>query len=422
MNIGRKQISPTEFDNLWKTIEREFTKLTTHSLCNSVLVYNCVYDICTCVNNKYDEKLYWRIGDFLYSQARNHRTIIMQAIGNRHERVDKGVDRINNGIANGIANGINNGINNGIGSSTYTNTCTNTSNNNDIPYTTNPCSNPYTNTTTNTTNTTNNPNPNLTLNTRINNLSTNTPTYTTNPNTTNNNPYTTNSYTTNNNHYIPNTTNNNNHYIPTYTTNPPYTTNPYTTIPTYTTNPPYTTNPTYTTTINTPYIPHFHAHNILQSFSHQFSLFKRNTLSISQMCNFLNETLVSSKTARKIEDFAFLLWERCVIQHIDINFIVNLLISCIDTPTYIRNILLCFKSVIFDINNPLLYYKEVYEERVIKHITCKYSSVGDSKGGSMGGSMGEGVSRGEGYEGVSRGGSMSEGLEGVSNSSSNYKG
>lgn len=78
MNIGRKLLTDSEFANLWGILYQEFHSLSTTSSCNTSLVYNTIYVICTS-NSFLEEKLYWKIGDFLYSRCKHHRDEILSS-------------------------------------------------------------------------------------------------------------------------------------------------------------------------------------------------------------------------------------------------------------------------------------------------------------------------------------------------------
>jgi cullin 2 len=79
MNIGRKQLTETDFLALWTSIDRELQKLSKENLCSASLVYSNIYIVCTSPTAKYEERLYWKIGDFIYSKAKSFRTEIFEA-------------------------------------------------------------------------------------------------------------------------------------------------------------------------------------------------------------------------------------------------------------------------------------------------------------------------------------------------------
>ncbi|KAF7683916.1 Cullin-2 [Astathelohania contejeani] len=76
MKIGRKKIKTEELDKIWEIIKTEFDKIKHNSLGDATVVYNTIYDICTCNDHNLDELLYWKIGDFLYKLCREQREII----------------------------------------------------------------------------------------------------------------------------------------------------------------------------------------------------------------------------------------------------------------------------------------------------------------------------------------------------------
>lgn len=78
MNIGRKLLTDSDFANLWAILYQELYSLSTTSSCDATLVYNTIYVICTS-NSFLEEKLYWKIGDFLYNRCKHHRDEILSA-------------------------------------------------------------------------------------------------------------------------------------------------------------------------------------------------------------------------------------------------------------------------------------------------------------------------------------------------------
>lgn len=79
MNIGRKALTDAEFLVLWASIEREMHKLAVGGLCNASQIYNCIYIICTSPSSKFEEKLYWKIGDFIYMRCKEIRREIFES-------------------------------------------------------------------------------------------------------------------------------------------------------------------------------------------------------------------------------------------------------------------------------------------------------------------------------------------------------
>lgn len=79
MDIGRKPLNDTDFLVLWTSIERELEKLAAGGLCSASQIYNSIYIICTSPTPKFETKLYWKIGDFIYMMSRGIRKEIFGA-------------------------------------------------------------------------------------------------------------------------------------------------------------------------------------------------------------------------------------------------------------------------------------------------------------------------------------------------------
>ncbi|KAL6122112.1 hypothetical protein NUSPORA_00887 [Nucleospora cyclopteri] len=78
MQIGRKPLNETEFNKLWLQLYKEFTNLYYKKGCDATKVYNTVFSLCTSVSSL-ENKLYWKIGDFLYNRCREIREGILQS-------------------------------------------------------------------------------------------------------------------------------------------------------------------------------------------------------------------------------------------------------------------------------------------------------------------------------------------------------
>jgi hypothetical protein len=78
MEIGRKVISEEEFLKLWSDLYQELYNLSTTNSCDATTVYNIIYVVCTS-NCNLEEKLYWKIGDFLVNKCKIHRNRILRA-------------------------------------------------------------------------------------------------------------------------------------------------------------------------------------------------------------------------------------------------------------------------------------------------------------------------------------------------------
>lgn len=71
MNIGRAPLSNAEFTRLWSVLYQEFHTLSSTGTCNAACVYSTIYRICTSTI-PYEDKLYWKIGDFLHNRCKEH--------------------------------------------------------------------------------------------------------------------------------------------------------------------------------------------------------------------------------------------------------------------------------------------------------------------------------------------------------------
>ncbi|ELA42607.1 uncharacterized protein VICG_00359 [Vittaforma corneae ATCC 50505] len=78
MEIGRRMLSESEFSNLWGVLYQEFYNLSVTNTCDATLVYNTIYIICTS-GSSFENKLYWKIGDFLLNRCKIHRDQIIES-------------------------------------------------------------------------------------------------------------------------------------------------------------------------------------------------------------------------------------------------------------------------------------------------------------------------------------------------------
>ena len=78
MNIGRKPLSETEFNKHWLILFREFQKLYASVECNATTIYNTIFAVCTSASS-YENKLYWKIGDFCYNRCKECRDEIAES-------------------------------------------------------------------------------------------------------------------------------------------------------------------------------------------------------------------------------------------------------------------------------------------------------------------------------------------------------
>ncbi|ADM11844.1 E3 ubiquitin ligase subunit cullin [Encephalitozoon intestinalis ATCC 50506] len=79
MDIGRKPLSDEDFGSAWKSIEKELRKLSSGGLCSGLEIYNNIYTVCTSSTPRLENKLYWKIGDFVYMRAREIRKEVFEA-------------------------------------------------------------------------------------------------------------------------------------------------------------------------------------------------------------------------------------------------------------------------------------------------------------------------------------------------------
>lgn len=79
MNIGRKPLTDADFLAMWTCVERELECLAAGELCSASTVYNCIYSVCTSPASRFEAKMYWKIGDFIYLQAKGIRREIFDA-------------------------------------------------------------------------------------------------------------------------------------------------------------------------------------------------------------------------------------------------------------------------------------------------------------------------------------------------------
>lgn len=78
MDIGRKVLNESDFSNLWGILYQEFYNLSVTNSCDATLVYNTIYIICTS-GSSFENKLYWKIGDFLLNRSKIHRDQILES-------------------------------------------------------------------------------------------------------------------------------------------------------------------------------------------------------------------------------------------------------------------------------------------------------------------------------------------------------
>ncbi|ORD98969.1 hypothetical protein A0H76_1624 [Hepatospora eriocheir] len=92
MEIGRQPISEALFNKLWLILYRELCDLYTTKQCDATTVYNTVYAICTNSNikeNKLENKLYWKIGDFMWNRCKEIYTDILECFRRHIDYLDK---------------------------------------------------------------------------------------------------------------------------------------------------------------------------------------------------------------------------------------------------------------------------------------------------------------------------------------------
>lgn len=79
MNIGRRFLSDEDFEGMWRAIEREMAALASGGVCRALEIYNSIYAVCTSSTPRLENRLYWKIGDFLYMRAREIRKEVFEA-------------------------------------------------------------------------------------------------------------------------------------------------------------------------------------------------------------------------------------------------------------------------------------------------------------------------------------------------------
>jgi len=75
MEIGKKNLNDADFTDLWTTIYQELHLLASMKPCNAIVIFDAIYEVCTS-SAQYEDKLYWKIGDFLYSRCKEHKAFI----------------------------------------------------------------------------------------------------------------------------------------------------------------------------------------------------------------------------------------------------------------------------------------------------------------------------------------------------------
>ncbi|KAM0675000.1 Cullin-1 [Gurleya vavrai] len=115
------------------------------------------------------------------------------------------------------------------------------------------------------------------------------------------------------------------------------------------------------------------------AYTKEFRIFSNFLESIDAICSVLNALLILKNKGRKINDFGYLLWEKCVIQQLKnakrISFSDYLIQNLEETP---KNFLEALKSLTLIIPDPekiLFYYQSTYEDLAIKKITSKYENI-----------------------------------------------
>lgn len=94
MDIGRKSLTDSEFNLQWLKIYKELDKLYQNDKCNSILIYNTIFIICTSISNL-DTKLYWKIGDYFYNRCIEISNQIIYETNSNNDIMVKYVDQFN---------------------------------------------------------------------------------------------------------------------------------------------------------------------------------------------------------------------------------------------------------------------------------------------------------------------------------------
>lgn len=114
-----------------------------------------------------------------------------------------------------------------------------------------------------------------------------------------------------------------------------------------------------------------------ESYCTEFERYSVLVESVNAICTFLNDVLVKNEKGRRMDDFGYLLWDRCVLQNVEPNKKISLcdeLLKRIETPTLnYKKALQSLKKIIPDPAYPLYFYEHYYEEKALAYIKDVYS-------------------------------------------------
>lgn len=121
----------------------------------------------------------------------------------------------------------------------------------------------------------------------------------------------------------------------------------------------------------------FSAPDWFEAYCIEFDKYAIVVESINAICTFLNDVLVKNNKGRKMCDFGYLLWDRCVLHHVEPNKHISLcdeLLKRIERPSLsYKKALQSLKKIIPDTDSPLYFYEQYYEEKALAYIKDVYS-------------------------------------------------
>lgn len=116
----------------------------------------------------------------------------------------------------------------------------------------------------------------------------------------------------------------------------------------------------------------------LEVYCKEFDGYSTCLMSINALCSFLNELLIKNANGRKIDEFGYLLWERCVIQQIECvkgTMLGDEMLKQIEkNHPYFLSALMSLKKIIPNAEDPLYFYRLIYEDNALKYISEKYKN------------------------------------------------
>lgn len=122
----------------------------------------------------------------------------------------------------------------------------------------------------------------------------------------------------------------------------------------------------------------FTASDWFDKFCEEFEKYSFIVETVNILCDFLNDILVRSKKGRKISDFGYLLWDRCIIQQLrnvkNTTLGDELLLRIIKPGNNFMIALNCLRKIVPDEENPMYYYESVYEEKALNYLHLLYKN------------------------------------------------